>query len=81
MKMSEPVVAPVLRSNDPGAMRRWLVKVRSKRGLALRNVFIVAPDEHSARDRVQQMYLLSEIATICPSAIDARTAATLSPKR
>lgn len=49
-------------------MMRWLVKVKSKRGLALRNVLILAKDEHAARDRVQRMYLLSDISTICPSA-------------
>jgi hypothetical protein len=54
-------------------MTRWLVRVKSKRGLALRDVIIVAKDESSARDRVQQMYLLSDISTICPS-IEARGA-------
>jgi hypothetical protein len=79
--MSELVSTPTTLLDERSSMRRWLVKVKSKRGLALRNVFIVARDEHSARDRVQRMYLLSDIATICPSAIDARTALTLGSKR
>ncbi len=48
-------------------MQRWLVKVKSKRGLALRDVLICAENESAARNRVQRMYLLSDIATICPS--------------
>lgn len=66
---------------DASRMQRWLVKVKSKRGLALRDVFIVAKDEHSARHRVQQMYLLSDIATICPSATGASDSLTFGTKR
>lgn len=55
-------------AQETSRMQRWLVRVKSKRGLALRDVFIVAKDETTARHRVQQMYLLSDITTICPQA-------------
>ncbi len=54
-------------TKDADLMKRWLVKVKSKRGLALRDVLICAEDESAARRRVQRMYLLSDVATICPS--------------
>ncbi|MGA2548916.1 MAG: hypothetical protein ABSF50_02105 [Burkholderiaceae bacterium] len=79
--MDELVPTAVAVCEEPSGMRRWLVKVRSKRGLALRDVFIVARDEHSARHRVQQMYLLSEIGTICLSAPESRATAASISKR
>jgi hypothetical protein len=62
-------------------MQRWLVKVKSKRGLALRDVLICAEDETSARHRVERMYLLSDVATICPSAEAMRVPQAQTAKR
>jgi hypothetical protein len=62
-------------------MQRWLVKVKSKRGLALRDVFICAEDEKSARNRVERMYLLSDVATICPSLDAMRVPQAQTSKR
>lgn len=70
--LGEFVPGEIIDHQGSSRMMRWLVKVKSKRGLALRDVFILAKDEHSARDRVQQMYLLSDISTICPSASELK---------
>ncbi len=62
-------------------MQRWLVKVKSKRGLALRDVLICAEDEKAARRRVERMYLLSDVATICPSGEAMRVPQAQTGKR
>ncbi len=62
-------------------MQRWLVKVKSKSGLALRDVLICAQDEGTARRRVEKMYLLSDVATICPSLEEMRVPQAQTAKR
>jgi hypothetical protein len=79
--MSEFLLKSWAEQDELNCMTRWLVRVKSKRGLALRDVFIVAKDEGSARDRVQQMYLLSDITTICKSQAPARTSSAAPAKR
>jgi hypothetical protein len=79
--MSEFILKSWAEGDDLNCMKRWLVRVKSKRGLALRDVLIVAKDEVSARDRVQKMYLLSDIATVCPSTAPARSATQTLDKR
>jgi hypothetical protein len=79
--MSEFLLKNWAERDELDCMKRWLVRVQSKRGLALRDVFIVAKDEDSARDRVQRMYLLSDIATVCPSSPTARANPVASAKR
>lgn len=79
--MSDFILKIWAERDELDCMKRWLVRVKSKRGLALRDVFIVAKDEDSARDRVQQMYLLSDIATICPSAAPPKPSAASVTKR
>ncbi len=63
------------------SMKRWLVRVKSRHGLAQRDVFIIAKDELSARDRVQRMYLLSDITTICQSVARPRGMLAAGSKR
>jgi hypothetical protein len=79
--MDDEVLIPRALGVEGASMRRWLVTLKSKRGLALRNVFIVAQDEQRARARVQRMYLLSDIATISPFAGDMPEAQGLPRKR